>query len=147
MSKSSKNLFRNQNKNFSISNSIILNNYSIQNVIFSSSNINSYEKLPLNTNNNNSNQISFSPIPKKSVIKTIFPITTEQSNIFKNNKSMPNNKSMSRLNYLNIKRIPIIKKNKITIQKLMPISNISVKKEKHPQDSKKKLDKKKKYYF
>ena len=145
MSYSSKNLFRNQNQNLSISNSIILNNYSIQNVIFSNPNIDSFEKMPLNTNNyikNNSNQISFSPIPKKSVLKNILPITAEQSNIFKNNTPIPNYKSMSKLNYLNIKRIPTIKHNKEIIQRLIPIIKISMKTEKHPQDSKKKVDKK-----
>ena len=144
MSNSSKNFFT--NPNVSISNSIILNNYSIQNLIFTHANLGSYKKIPINSNNyykNNSNQISYSPTPKKTVIKKILPISVEQSKIFKNITPMSNYKSMSRLNYINIKRIPINQRNKEIIPKLISISKNEKKIEKHPQDSKKKIIKKK----
>ena len=135
MSNSSKNFF--SNPNVSISNSIILNNYSIQNLIFTHANLGSYKKIPINSNNyykNNSNQISYSPTPKKTVIKKILPISVEQSKIFKNITPMSNYKSMSRLNYINIKRIPINQRNKEIIPRLISISKNGKKKKKQQQN-------------
>ena len=139
MNTSTKDILSNQN--VSISNSIILNNYSIQNLIFSTPYIDSYDKNPLNTYNyffGNSNQITYSPTPKKITIKNTYPINMEPNDIHKNITPLPSYKSMSRLNCINIKRIPIVKQKIEIIPKIIPISIIKKNKDKHPKDSLKK---------
>jgi hypothetical protein len=141
MNLSTKNIFTNQN--VSISNSIILNNYSIQNLIFSTPNINNIEKIPLNTTNfkGNLNNIKHSPTPKKTMVKRNKQINKKTINNNYTVTPLPSNKSVSRLNCYNIRRIPILRRNIEITPKIIPLSymtNIKEKKEKTPEDSIKK---------
>ena len=139
MSKSTKDIFSNQN--VSISNSIILKNYSIQNLILSTPNLDSYDKIPLNSYNilkENTGQISYSPSPKKAGINNFLSINMKPTDFHTDKIPLSSYKSMRRLNCYNIKRIPIDKQNIDIIPKLIPISKVSKSKEKHPQDSLKK---------
>ena len=141
MNLSTKNIFTNQN--VSISNSIILNNYSIQNLIFSNPNINTIEKIPLNTTyfKGNLNNIKHSPTPKKAVMKRNKQINMKTTGNDYTVTPIPSNKSMSRLNCYNIKRIPILRQNIEITPKIIPLSNMTCykeKKEKKPEDSVKK---------
>ena len=104
MSNSSYNLLGNNNQTISITNSIILNNYLIQNLILSPEQC---DNMPINLNNNfDTNQILFSPTPKKSVLRNILPYSVELPNIGKNRPYT------SRLNHINIERISNTKKLK-----------------------------------
>ena len=143
MATSSKNLF--SNTNLAISNSIILNNYSIQNLIFSPGNYDNYGKYHINSNNyyQQNNQISFSPTPKKTSMINILSNGLEKTNIFKNTTPLSSYKSMNKLKCINIKRIPVDSKNKNEIPKIIPISKGIKNIEKHPQDSVSKRSKKK----
>ena len=137
MDNSSNNLIGNSNENVSSSNSIILNNYLIQNLIFTPE---YYENMPINVNNyfeNNINHFLLSPTPKKSVLNTILPYSIEQTNIYKNRPYT------SRLS----QKLSNTKHRKKIYPKLMPISKISNKTEKHPRDSKKKANKKKSIFL
>ena len=144
MAASSKNLF--SNSSLAISNSIILNNYSIQNLIFSPSNIDNYGKFRINSNNyyEQNNQHSFSPTPKKGSMINIIPNGLERANLFKNTTPLSSYKSTNKLKCINIKRIPIDSKNKNIIPKIIPISKGVKHIEKHPQDSVNKKSKSKK---
>ena len=137
MSNSSYNLLGNNNQTISITNSIILNNYLIQNLILSPEQC---DNMPINLINNfDKNQILFSPTPKKSVLRNILPYSVELPNIGKNRPYT------SRLNHINIERISNTKKLKKKKPNLMPLSKIlknAQKIEKHPKDSKKKPNKK-----
>ena len=138
MSYSTKNLFTNQN--FSISNSIILNNYSIQNLIFSPSKIEPYDKSHIKINNyfdTSSSQIFYSPKPTKQTIKNNVPIDTVKSSIFKYITPLQTYKSMSRINCLKSNQNPINQKLGI-LPTLMSKSKLENQIEKHPQDSVKK---------
>ena len=143
MSYSTKNLFTNQN--FSISNSIILNNYSIQNLIFTPSHIDNYGKFQINSNNyyHHDNQCSFSRTPKKPSLINIIPNGLERTNLFKITPPLPSYKSTNKLKLINIKSIPIDNKNKGVIHKIIPISKCIKHIEKHPQDSVSKKNKNK----
>ena len=140
MNASTRNIF--QTQNVSISNSIILNNYSIQNVILSSPNLDSLEKIPLNTTNNgkgNRNIIAHSPMPRKVGIKKskiIHMNTTDKKK--KLITPLPSYKSMSRLNCCDIKKIQIFRQNIEIIPKIIPLSKANISKEKRPEDSVKK---------
>ena len=139
MSKSTKDIFSNQN--VSISNSIILNNYSIQNLILSTNNLNSYKKIPLNSYKilkESSSQISYSPSPKKAGINNILSIKMQPTDIRTDKIPLSSYKSMRRLNFYNIRKFPKDKQNIDIIPKIIPISKKSKSKEKHPQDSLKK---------
>ena len=141
MSYSTKNLLA--NPNLSISNSIILNNYLIQNIIMSPSKIDSYEKGPSNINNylkRNASQICYSPSSNISIIKNIHPHDSGKYNLYNNITPLKTNKSMSRIN---CKRQIPIHQNKEIFPELISKTIIEKNIEKHPQDSvKKKLVKK-----
>ena len=132
------------NENINISNSIILNNYSIQNVFISPSNFNSYEKFPINTGDtffqDNQMQNSFSPNPKINIKKDLKINSSNYIN--KNFTPMPKKKKKSK--FINIK---VEKDNKSKnnskmpldiIPKLVPIVTNSNPEDKHPKDSVKK---------
>ena len=144
MATSSKNLF--SNSNLAISNSIILNNYSIQNLIFSPSNIDNYGNFQINSNNyyQQNNKHSFSPTPKKASMINIIPNGLDRANLFKNTTPLSSYKSTNKIKCINIKRIPIDSKNKSTIPKIIPITKGVKHVEKHPQDSVSKKNKRNK---
>ena len=123
------------NKNIAISNSIILNNYSIQNVIISPTNIiDAYEKLPLKAENYfqlKKNENNFPSTPKKPMIQKNYN-KIQPSPVYKYTTPMVTKKIMSKFNHINTEsKMP---KNK----KLIPILKIKILEEKHPQDSVKK---------
>ena len=145
MAYSTQNLF--SNSNLAITNSIILNNYSIQNLIFTPSNIDNYGTFQISSNNyyQQNNQRSFSPTPKKASMINIIPNGLERTkkNLFKNTTPLSSYKSTNKLKCINIKRIPIDSKNKNIITKIIPISKGIKHIEKHPKDSVSKKSKKK----
>ena len=126
------------NENASMPNAIILNNYSIQNLIISPNNLNSFQNIPFYTDNylqGNQFQSSFSPSPKKSYFKKdleiniqspfykiIEPISNENMNQFNYIKTEESSKPYEDINY------PIFP----NLQRIIP-------EEKHPQDSKRKI--------
>ena len=149
MNYSFNNLFANHNQNVYISNSLILNHYSIRNLFFSSSCLNNYVQMEKNENifdSNNIDQISFFPVSKKVGIKDKFRMPKEQSNILKNITPIPNIKNGNRINNMNLTNIPNTHRNKAQIPKIIPIKKFIKENEKNPQDSKKKLIKKNKIY-
>ena len=91
------------NGNASMPNTIILNNYSIQNKIISSPNKNSYEDILFYTDNYfkiNQFQNSFSPSPKKSYIKPNLEINFEHE-FCKNIIPKIPNENIIKLSYIN----------------------------------------------
>ena len=131
------------NKNIPISNSLILNNYSIQNLIISPTKIITNFKSPpianpspiLNYKN------SYSPSPNKKTIKIIPMIKDiKQNNLFRNFTPLTSYKSANRLNCINLKNIPtkLINLNSNQNKIYGPKNQKFLKtEEKHPQDSKK----------
>ena len=137
MSMSMKNIL---NKNLPISNSLILNNYSIQNLIISPTKLITNYKTPLITNNymlNNKN--SYSPSPHKPIIKNIaIPGDIQQSQLIRKYTPITPYKSTSKLSYLKFRNFPSTPINITSNKNLMYISNvekITKKEEKHPQDT------------
>ena len=127
------------NQNFRISNSLILNNYSIHNLIISPAKIYSHLKSPILSNNSLflKHKSSYSPSPHKSVIKSS-PILNDLQNsqILRNLKPLTSYKCSNRLKNINLKSFPStpvlnISQNTTKIQKIIKTE------EKHPQDSKK----------
>ena len=125
-------------ENFSGLNSVILNNYSIQNVIISPTNIVNHDKKHLFGNSYIiSNKSAFSPSPPKTALKKYKAVPRViQKNLFKNPSPLTTYKSSSRINFLKSKKpvtSPVISgfNNKLeyTSPKIMKIV------EKHPQDS------------
>ena len=126
------------NQNIPISNSVILNNYSIQNLIISPKNIVNNLKSPINGNKYFVNQISYSPSPHKYTMKNIeIPNNINKNNIFRNFTPLASYKSASRLNHINLKRIPTTPINSNSSQNILFHPKIIKTDEKHPQDSKK----------
>ena len=140
MSKSMKNILFPQN--IPILNSLILNNYSIQNLIISPTKIVTQIKTPLIHNNHILNhKNSFSPSPHKSIIKNI-PMMNDinQNNKYRNFTPLSSYKSANRINCINIKSFsstPInINSNENIIYSPKNRKVIRTE-EKHPEDSKK----------
>ena len=131
-------------ENFDISNSIIYNNYSINNVYISPSNLNSYNKIPIRTEEylqkkQNLNQSSFIPIQKKVGLKKISNTKYPLNNIYNNNcTQMPSKKIFEKMNYINIEKSNIFKTPKDVIPKFKSFYNNINSNEKHPKDSIKK---------
>ena len=154
MATSFKNIFLSQK--YPKLDTIILNNNSVNNYFFyynDLENLESKKNIPINTNNNNSNEISLFPTPKKSYKKYFnFKEALEQSNQKQNNveniTTLESYKSYKNINQiknknininLNIKRVSTIQRNiKIIPKKIQKCKTIQLK-EKHPQDSKKKI--------
>ena len=139
MSMSMKNIL---NKNLPISNSFILNNYSIQNLIISPTKLVTNYKTPLITNNYMlKNKYSYSPSPHKSVIKNIAsPGDIHQNQLIREYTPITPYKSTSKLNYLNYRNFPSTPINNISNKNLMylpKVEKITKTEEKHPQDTKK----------
>ena len=131
-------------ENFDISNSIIYNNYSINNVYISPSNLNSYNKIPIRTEEYlqkkpNLNQSSFFPIQKKVGLKKISNTRYPVNNIYNNNYTpMPTKKIFEKMKYINIEKCNIFKTPKDVVPKLKSFYNNINSNEKHPKDSIKK---------
>ena len=145
MATSSKNLF--SNKNFTIANSIILNNYSIQNLYFSPPNVKTIGKIPINGINyfQNNNNLSLSHSQKKTV-KNLSNNSLKKSSIFNNITPIATFRNRSKINYINIKKIPVMKPKMKIIPKIISIPKIQ-KIEKRPEDSVKKKNQKKNTIF
>ena len=119
--------------------SIILNNYSIQNLIITPKEIDPYYNLPRATYENNyqnPNPLSYSPSPSKIPLKNynyFNPI-----NLYDNVPSLNSNQSYNNINMLRISSPPMSAQNNNTT-KIIPITKIILDREKikerHPQDS------------
>ena len=142
------------NNNIPFSNSFILNNYSIQNLIISPTNVVTQIKNPLitshyiinNDNNDDNNKSSYSPSPHKSIIKNIaIPNDIQHSHILRNFTPITPYKTANKVKYINLNNYPYSPinvytgKNKMHVPKIEKITKTE---EKHPKDSKKKQHKK-----
>ena len=146
MSSSLKNFLTNDK--ISISNSIILNNYSIQNVIISPTNIiDSRKKFPIKSEKYfqmKSDKNNFPSTPRKS--KAF--INIHPSTFYKYATPIPSKKSFSK--FVKIKNIynensNFHTNNNIVNPKIIPFLKEEISEEKHPQDSIRKLSNKKKF--
>ena len=139
MTTSMENLFT--NNNISISNSIILNNYSIQNVFISPSYIESSDKISEHSNcykQENDSEFSYTSIPKKLFIKKIEPINFERTkflNKLKNINTKMINKNKGNSNILNFNNSQNIKNSIKIIPKIISITKVDIQEEKFPHDS------------
>ena len=130
-----------EKENISISNSVILNNYSINNYIIKKNHQNSYEQFPNNTGNififNNKLENTLSPIDNKYNNKYNF-INLQDNPKNKYATPIPSKKYSSKIKFLKINKTNL-KKNYF-IPKLFPITENSnpKKEENHPKDSIKK---------
>ena len=125
-----------------ISNSLILNNYSIQNLIISPTKIVTQMKAPFLHNNyilNHKN--SFSPSPHKNIIKKIPMINDiNQNNNYRNFTPLSTYKSANRINCINLKSFTSTPINMNSNEHLIysPKNRKVIRtEEKHPEDSKK----------
>ena len=107
MSMTKKNIF--MNENIPITNSVILNNYSIQNIIISPTKIVSHAKSPKFSNHLRiKSQVSYSPPTNQSNIKKASHFIdehVEQTNFSKNFNPLVSYKSANKLKCYNIKNI------------------------------------------
>ena len=134
------------NSNFSISNSIILNNYSIQNVISSKNNMDFYDKFPFNNENIfqvNKIQNIFSPNFKKYSAKRKVFLDNQSSSLYNYYTPMPQKKFYSKFNQTKIEKINLFNNSNNVIPKLIPTKlrkpkKVQITYQKHPEDSVKK---------
>ena len=145
MSKSVTNIFQ----NIPVTNSVILNNYSIQNLIISPTKIIPKSKTPfISTQCLIKHQNSFSPTQQDIDAKNIeIPNNIQKKNLFGDHIPLQSYKSATKLKVFNIKSIPNSPINSNSSSNLLNKQNMIIKKiikteEKHPQDSKKKKLKK-----
>ena len=124
--------------NIGIPNSIILNNYSIQNLIITPKEVESYYNLPYGNCFQNKNPISYSPSPKKSPLKTINSLYFNPINLNETKSILTSNPSFENINTLRFSGPSLNPINKNS-SKLIPITKMMYQKEKiierHPQDS------------
>ena len=141
----------NSTNKLSIPNSIILNNYSIQNLIITPNNFDNYYQIPGAPHEyykQNYNQSSFSPSPKKSPLN-FDSLYLNQIYLTENKPILTAKPSYGKLNTLRISSPPFISRNGNN-QKIFPLTNIKIEKdntirERHPQDSVSKSKQKKNY--
>ena len=128
-------------KNFGIPNSIILNNFSIQNLIITPNEIESYYKSSITPYENfqqKTNTNSYSPSPRKSPLKHFNSVFFNPINLYQNDPVLNTTPSYTNINTLRISGPPLTSKNKKTPKiipipkKLFEIENL---KERHPHDS------------
>ena len=136
MYESMKNAF--SDENFSGLNSVILNNYSIQNVIISPTKILNHDNKPLfGSSYIISNKNAFSPSPPKTALKKYkaVPIVIEK-NLFKNPSPLTSYRSASKLNFLKQKK-PTTSPANFGFSQRLDYTSPKIMKivEKHPQDS------------
>ena len=128
--------------NLGIPSSIILNNYSIQNLIITPKYSHPYYQPPITSYDNYkriSNQISYSPPPRKSPRKNFNSIYFNEINLSETNPLLNSKSSNKNTDELRISSPPLLYKGK-NPSKIFPISKIyslerENKNEKHPQDS------------
>ena len=140
------------NKNIPISSSVVLNNFSIQNIILSPSKIVNHVKSPLissnfnhKKNNNYYSKLFSISSPKTSLRKSSVIQNNIQNNIIPNNyTSLISYKSASKLNYCKSKNSQVISEifsqNIASSENNNFSTNYSRTDEKHPRDSLKKLN-------
>ena len=120
-----------ENGNVSILNSIILNNYSIQNLFISQNNINSFDKCPKNPYNSFKNTFLSTPKNSKKRKIIIQPSTIQ----YKYTTPIPSNNTSSR--FIHLQKINNLNKQpKEIVPKIIPIFKVLEikRKEKHPKD-------------
>ena len=128
------------NSKVSVLNSIILNNYSIQNVIISPNNIDSFEKFPNNTENYfqiNKIQNSYLSTPKNSHTKKRIIINIPPPSQYKYTTPIQTKKHSNKFSSLKIKNSDL-NKQPIDIIQIIPVFKLFNIPEKHPKDSVKK---------
>ena len=125
------------NNNIPISNSFILNNYSIQNLIISPTNVAPQLKKSINTNLNliNNYKSSYSPSPHKSVIKNI-SVQNEYGHLLRNGTPTISHKRAGKFNSRNHLNSPIDVYSSQNLKHIPKIEIIAKTEEKHPKDSK-----------
>ena len=134
-------------KNMGIPSSIILNNYSIQNLIITPKELDPYYQMSIPTYENYTEQIqpknliTYSPSPKKLPIKTYNSLYFNPINFEESNQLLTSQPSLNSINLLRVSGPSIITQTKQTKtnSKIIPIKNIifdrEKTKERHPQDS------------
>ena len=128
-------------QNLGIPNSIILNNFSIQNLIIAPNELESYYKSsisPYENSKQKENPNSFSSSPKKSPLKNFNSLYFTPINFYQNDSLLNSNANYTNFNNLRISSPPLTSKNKKN-PKIIPIAkkifergNIT---ELHPKDS------------
>ena len=137
------------NENIDTSNTILLNNYSIQNNLTSPSNFYNYYKIPINTGDyfqekQIQTQTSFSPIYRNSNVKKVVNINIPSNNKYKISTPMPSKRISTKFRHLKKEKVNNYKMPIDMIPKMIPIYKRSKFEERHPRDSiKKNLIKKK----
>ena len=131
-------------RNIGIPNSIILNNYSIQNLIITPKELDPFYQMSLPTYENYTEQvqpknpISYSPSPKKLPLKSFNSLYFKPINFDEPNQLLTSQPSFNNINLLRASGPPIITQTKKN-SKIIPIKNIILDREKaierHPQDS------------
>ena len=134
-------------KNIGTPSSIILNNYSIQNLIITPKELDPYYQMPIPTYDNYTeqipynNQITYSPSPKKLPIKTYNSLYFNPINLDESNQLLTSQPSLNNINLLRVSGPSIITQTKPTKtkSKVIQIKKIifdrDKTKERHPQDS------------
>ena len=132
LSKSTNNIF--YTKNLSLSNSLIFNNFSIQNMVLPPTQyINNFQQNPIITNNYIITTPLYSPSPKKYHQKITNPQSQFPSKkLFQKTHPLNTNKSAKKLHLNNFKYI-----QRIQFQTQPSYNDLFKTKEKQPQDSKK----------
>ena len=131
MSKSTNNIF--YTKNLSLNNSLIFNNFSIQNVIISPNQYVNNFQAPIITNNYLIKSPIYSPSPKKYHHKGNIPQQIPKKTLFQKLTPLNSNKSAKKLNFNNFRYIQKPQLNNST-----SYNSIFKTPEKHPLDSTKK---------
>ena len=139
MTSSMKNLFI--TKKISIQNPLILNNYSIQNIIISPTNL-TYEKIDYKNQNANYKSCNSSITPINGYLNGIIPIYFDQKNLNRNITPIIKFKTQAKFDVINLDDINYLStagKNIKRYPKILSIAKVMKKKEeKHPEDSVKK---------
>ena len=115
----------------SIPNSIILNNYSIQNVIITPTDLDSYYQIPgtpYDYSKQNLNQISFSPSPRKSSLHNFDSLYLNQINFTENKPTLTSRPSFGKINTLRIS-VPPMPSKIANSPKIYPLTNLMLDKE------------------
>jgi hypothetical protein len=137
------------NENINTSNSIVYNNYSIQNVYISPPNFTSFNKKPMKVEEYVQkkqiiNESAFAPVPKRINMKMNNYIHIPSNIIFNNFTPMPSKITSNELVYKKFEKNNLFKTPRDVIPKIVSIFNNANSFEKHPKDSVKKAIFKKK---
>ena len=122
-------------RNIGIPNSIILNNYSIQNLIITPKELDPFYQMSLPTYENYTDQvqpknpISYSPSPKKLPLNSFNSLYFKPINFDEPNQLLTSQPSFNNINLLRASGPPIITQTKKN-SKIIPIKNIILDREK-----------------